>query len=171
VFDTPRPEGNVQLFSRYFDAIHSGFAFSNLSVVPWDASTADVYIDHDTLFFINGPVEDTVLVLFVNAADVLTDIQDMGFHESFDEVGWAPIVGWSDVRRFELIPGHIYVIWTWDERYAKMRVESISRETGWVNLRWAYQPIGPEDTLANRELTPPPPPQDESGVTSAAAER
>jgi hypothetical protein len=166
VFDTPRPEGTVDLYSRFVDPSRTGFEFATRAVGPFDGPMTDVFVDHDTLFFVDGSNVDTVLVLFLNSAYLDTDIQDMGFADSFDEIGWAPIEGWSDTRRYELIPGHIYVIWTQFERYAKMQVDAISPQTGWVRLKWAYQPAGPEDTLANRELMPRPPIEDADNTSS-----
>ena len=162
VFDTPRPEGEVELFSRFFQATMSGFDLSSGARVPWDATTADVFVDHDTLFITNGLVVDTVLIFFLNTTDVLTDIQDMGYSGSFDEIGWAPDAGWSDLQYYELVPGHTYVIWTSESHYAKMRVNSISRQTGWVNFQWAWQPS--LDSLGNRELIGPPPDIDDNPV-------
>ena len=37
----------------------------------------------------------------------------------------------------ELIKDHNYIVWTWDDHYAKFRVTSISNST--VSLDWAYQ--------------------------------
>ena len=45
----------------------------------------------------------------------------------------------------ELIPGHVYVVWTRDDHYAKFRVVSIGPSQ--VTLDWAYQ-IAP----GNQEL-------------------
>jgi hypothetical protein len=36
-----------------------------------------------------------------------------------------------------LVEGHVYVVWTWDDHYAKVRVVSISPNS--VVLDWAYQ--------------------------------
>jgi len=163
VFDTPRPEGEVELFSMFFQATTSGFDLSSGTRVPWDATTADVYIDHDTLFITEGLIVDTVLVFFLNAANLQTDIQDMGYSGSFDEIGWAPDAGWSDLRYYELVPGHTYVIWTSDSHYAKMRVNSISRQTGWASFQWAWQPS--LDSLGNRELIGPPQDMNDNPVT------
>ncbi len=153
VFDTPRPEGTVELRSRFKEPILSGFDLSQGARVPWDASTADVYVDHDTLF--RGA--ETLIVINLNAAGLATDIQDMGYHESFDEIGWAPDDGWSDLRKYELIAGHTYVVWTSDYHYAKMRVTALAHETGWVSFQWAYQTADTTNPYGNRELIGPPP--------------
>jgi len=132
VFDTPRPEGEVVL---YDEAVHqelSGYHFASYSRI--NPSLADVYVDR---------VEE---VFFLNVANDSTDIQDMGYSEIFNEIGYAPQDGWSDLGWVEIIVGHTYVIWTDDFRFAKMRVESIDHGDGIVLFRWAYQtaPNNPE---------------------------
>ncbi|UCC43278.1 MAG: hypothetical protein JSU65_09015 [Candidatus Zixiibacteriota bacterium] len=150
VFDTPRPEGNVTLYSLFFQPGASAFDFDTENILPWDAFNGDVYVDHAWL--INLP--DSQLIFFLNSSDDMTDIQDLGYTEDFDEIDWAPAEGWSDLRYYELIAGHTYVIWTHDYHYAKMRVTDLSRASGWVNFDWAYQTADATDTLGNRELLP-----------------
>ena len=151
VFDTPRPEGDVDLYSLYEQPTLAGFDLFEGQRVPWDANTADVFIDTATLIVNSQPFA----VFFINAANLETDIQDMGYTDSFDNITWAPDTGWSDLRYYELVPGHTYVIWTSDLHYAKMRVKYISRATGMVGFEWAYQLS--LDPHGNRELAPPPP--------------
>jgi hypothetical protein len=134
VFDTPRPEGNVALFDMAVEPSLSGYNFAARSVVAYDSPGADVYVDR-----VDG-------VFYLNVGNVNTDIQDMGFHESFDEVGWAPQDGWSSVGYFEIIPGHIYVIWTDDLHYAKLWVVSVNSSS--VSFRWAYQTDAENPELA-----------------------
>ena len=138
VFDTPRPEGMTALYSYYTDSSRAGFDLSAVSSrVPWHSASADVWID------------DAGGVFYLNAADINTDLQDLGFTANFDEVGYSPDSGWSALGYLELIAGHTYVIWTSDNYFAKMRVESISALSGQVVFQWAYQ----TDT-GNRELAP-----------------
>jgi hypothetical protein len=85
-----------------------------------------------------------------------TDIQDMGFTENFNEISYAPLDGWvpiqpdENVKYTEAVVGHTYVIWTWDNHYAKIRVKSISNER--IVFDWAYQLLEGEQQLkSNRD--------------------
>lgn len=138
VFDTPRPEGNVDLYDMAYDATRSGFSLANAVRVDFDSPLADIYVDK-----FDG-------ILYLNAANINTDIQDMGFHDSFDEVGWAPADGWSQLGYFEVIEGHIYVIWTDDLHFAKVQVLGVGANA--VSLAWAYQTSTSD--LGNQELAP-----------------
>lgn len=137
VFDTPRPDGSVNLYSLLFDPLVAGFALSaNPSRVAWNSGSADVYVD------------DVDGVFYLNAANDTTDIQDVGFTETFDEIGYAPQNGWSQLGYVELILGHTYVIWTKNYHFAKMRVVSINYQTGMVSFDWAYQTDADNPELA-----------------------
>lgn len=127
VFDTPRPDGTVRLYSFYLNGPQSGFNLTNRTVVPYNSVEADIFIDSA-----GG-------VYYINAANIDTDLQDMGYTADFDNIGYAPDQGWSEVGYFELIAGHTYVIWTDDDHYAKMRVTAINGAAGYVDFEWAYQ--------------------------------
>ena len=107
------------------------------------ASPAEVANNADIIF----TYDDQLGTLFVEAAHTDDDVQDFGYTGSLDEVDWAPEVGWSSVGWSELILGHSYIIWTGDNRYAKIRVIEIG-ET-WLRFDWAHQ----EDP-GNPELKP-----------------
>ena len=174
VFDTPRPDGQANLYSMSAQPSLAGFNLSTGDRVNWDAASADVFLTHDMIYYdidtiLNDTpavVVDSTVVFTINANQDpnldRTDIQDMGYTLSFDDVGWAPDRGWSQLQAYEVIEGHTYVIWTNDLHYGKMRVNSTSQIELLVNFDWAYQPIGPEDTLANRELIGPPPDAEEN---------
>ncbi|MEA3297444.1 MAG: hypothetical protein U9R56_06220 [candidate division Zixibacteria bacterium] len=134
VFDTPRPDGEITFFDEAIRPESSGFYFRNPAVVPSISSLADVYIDRD----ING-------VFYLNAANLNTEIQGMGYTSSFDDIGWAPQNGWSANGWAEIVSGHTYVIAIrndhGDLNYAKMRVLNENSETGAVTFQWAYQPM------------------------------
>jgi hypothetical protein len=134
VHDTPRPEGYN---ARLHDAagpndVLAGWDFSLWRTLPWDHVDTDIY-------FLRG--EDGVRLLV--AADLRTDIQDAGY-AGFDDVTWAPSEGWSPTGTVEAITGHVYVVWTRDNHFAKVRVTGQDNDS--VRFDWAYQvaPDNPE---------------------------
>lgn len=125
VYDTPRPEGFGATVTDYRTLpLKAGYDFSTLSSGPFDDQFTDFYFDAANGRFSMHVWTDT-------------DIQDMGYTSSLDEISSAPVQGWSPSKTVEAIPGHTYVIWTWDDHYAKVRVQ----ETGSTRLvfDWAYQ--------------------------------
>lgn len=138
VFDTPRPEG---FGDRIYDANgvdwpRSGWQFALARALPWDHDDADIYYI----------LSDGVGYLVTTGTD--TDIQDAGFGD-FDSVDWAPVEGWSPTGTAEVIPGHVYVVWTWDNHFAKLRARSLGGDS--LVFDWAYQ-VDP----GNQELGPRP---------------
>lgn len=133
---TPRVEGISLLSTMNDNAAQSGFDLSSASVVPFDNLLADFWIDRDLsgILFIN------VDTIGLTSAD-FGDIQDMGYTEDFDVIGAAPIPptsnGWSALRFYEVLDGHTYIIWTQDDRYAKVRILSQTATT--VTFEYAYQ--------------------------------
>ena len=143
VFDTPRPEGNAVVFDRAIEPSLAGYDLSGRVNVYWDSSAADIFIDR------------AVGTFYINVADALTDLQDVGYTSSFDDVGYAPTAGWSENGWAEIIAGHTYIVWTRDLNYAKMRVESINSSS--ISFRWAYQtdPDNPElIVIGNQDQKP-----------------
>ena len=69
--------------------------------------------------------------------DTDSDIQDMGPTGGILDITTAPASGWSTTHDVQLTVGHTYVVWTWDDHYAKFRVTSLS--SGRVVFDWAYQ--------------------------------
>jgi hypothetical protein len=134
VFDTPRPEGfDLPIASAAVDLDHSGYDFSRYSVLPFDDAETDIYYDTSgSSWLLVAPFTDT-------------DIQDMGPTQSFDDVDFAPVGGWSPTGTVEVIPGHAYVVWTYDNHYAKLRV--VSANASRIVVDWGYQ-VDP----GNREL-------------------
>lgn len=139
VFDTPRPEGEAVLFPREILQAASGFVFEVGAVTADTTMAADVYID-----IFNG-------VRYLNARDANTDIQDMGYTDTFDDIGFAPGDGWSQLGYVELVLGHTYIVWTRDDHYAKFRVRQVN-QSGSLVCQWAWQ-----SDPANRELIARPP--------------
>lgn len=139
VKDTPRPEGYDRVVLDYFTSPNkAGYDFSGYQVLPFD--------DIDTDFFFEN-FEGTY---YLNVWDD-TDIQDMGpTYDIYDITeaptgGWVPIYEGENVKYTEAIPGHTYVIWTWDDHYAKIRINSI--EGNAMSFDWAYQLVEGEREL------------------------
>lgn len=140
VFDTPRPEGRGITITDFRNIPEdAGFDFSLASTVRYDNPGADIYLEYD----------DILETFFLNVANVNTDIQDMGFTYEFDEIGYAPDSGWSQVGWVEVIQGHTYIIWTDDNHFAKIRPYAVFGTYG-VQVQWAYQ-----TDIGNLELARP----------------
>lgn len=137
VFDTPRIEGEKALFSNdQQGGLISGFNFATGFAVYDTSSLADIFVDR-----FQG-------ILYLNNANENNDIQDMGYTDpitfnndvlAFDNIGWAPQDGWSELGYVEVIEGHTYVIWTGDNHFAKMRVFNANPTTGLIEFNYAYQ--------------------------------
>jgi hypothetical protein len=124
-YDTPRPEGiDVHLANYRSVPSLAGYDFSTYSVGPYDDQYTDVYFET-----FNG-------VTYLNVWED-SDIQDMGYTRSIYDIGIAPDAGWSPSKDVRVIPGHTYVVWTWDNHYAKLRVSQLA--TSGVTFDWAYQ--------------------------------
>jgi hypothetical protein len=139
-FDTPRPAGiGVTVHAADFRPLESAIDFSDFQI-PNSFVTAAAAPDADIVFELVGDylyARGTFISGFAN------DIQDLGYTESMDDVSWAPGDGWSaSPIGVELIAGHTYAVWTWDDYYAKFRVHSIRAGGGvhqYATIDWAYQ--------------------------------
>lgn len=137
--DTPRPEGyGVRLYDFHAFPNDAGYEFSTSSIGPYDDQYSDVFFENygGTLYL-----------------DVWsdTDIQDMGYTATLDDISVAPTTGWAPSKSAEAIKGHTYVIWTWDDHYAKVRITDITSSS--VLFDWAYQTSTGNPEL-KRELPP-----------------
>jgi hypothetical protein len=129
VFDTPRPEDDgLFIFTLNNNPGNSGYDFSDSNIVAWNDIMADIYLDYDS----------SAGAMFINVANINTDIQDMGYTYDFDEIGYSPEFGWSDVGWVELIQNHTYIVWTADNHFAKIRPTSLAGDFG-AQFQWAYQ--------------------------------
>lgn len=138
VYDIPRPEGyNVGLTSFRSVPGSAGYDFSDYLVVPYHDAYADMWYEYYGGEYYMVVAEDT-------------DIQDMGPTGSILEIKYAPGSGWSPTHDVKLRPGHTYVVWTWDDHYAKFRVTALS--SGRVVFDWAYQ-LQQSTTLLKRGAT------------------
>ncbi len=139
VFDTPRPEGfNQAVFDYSYSPNSSGYDFSEFLVTAFDSDGADFFFEnYDGVFYLN--VWDD------------TDIQDLGETNDIYDISYSPIDGWvpmyegDNVKYVEVFPGHTYVIWTWDNHFAKVRVKRITSER--MVFDWAYQLVEGEREL------------------------
>ena len=132
VYDTPRPEGFKQIIYdfRNFPNI-SGYDFSNYKIDKYNSDNTDFFFEKD-----NG-----VYYLDVWAED--TDIQSMGRTNDIYDVSFAPTDGWvevqpnDNVKYVKAVRGYTYVIWTYDNHFAKIRVSEIYDDH--IEFDWAYQ--------------------------------
>ncbi len=123
-----RPEGQgVNLINRMVDPDRAGYDFSDYRVVHYDTDRTDVYVE----------MTPAGVPYFVVWKD--SEIQDMGYSRDLDEIRRAPENGWSPTKDAHIIVGHTYVIRTFDNRYAKMRVVYASNTS--VGFDWAYQTV------------------------------
>ena len=138
VFDTPRPSGN-NIILNDFNLIpdRSGFDFSQPArgAITWSLPVTDVYFGFDTV--VNVPY------LY---SDNLTEMQDMGYHEYFDEIDVSPVRGFT-TEFVELIEGHVYTLLTPDGHYGKIHIIAVSNAA--ITFDWAYQ-----IDLGNVQLAP-----------------
>lgn len=136
-YDIPRPEGyDVVLMNSRVAASQSGYDFSKYMIVAADDQYADMVFEGVT-----GSLKMMV------SDD--TDIQDMGPTGSILDVSQAPASGWSSTHDVPLTVGHTYVVWTWDDHYAKFRVSGLSQNR--VVFDWAYQLV-PSNRLMKRTV-------------------
>ncbi len=130
VFDTPRPAGRgLRVANSQVRPEEAGLDFSHLEVLDYRDLEADLY-------FWSTPEEGPWMVATERSDSVFTDIQDAGY-ASLDEIDWAPDNGWAPRGEVPLVTGHSYVVWTWDDHYAKFRVIDVSPDR--VVIDWAYQ--------------------------------
>ena len=130
VFDTPRPDGVITLFPNNVAPELAGFNFEAGSAVADTSPIADIYIDM------------TGDIYYINVADSVTDIMDMGYTSSFDDISFSPSTsvntGWAALPWVELVVGHTYIVWTRDNHFAKIRPELVN-PSGSVRCQWAWQ--------------------------------
>lgn len=127
-YDTPRPEGyGVDLNDYRTNPDIAGYDFSTYTIGPYDDKYTDIFFEYyQGRYYLNVWTD--------------SDIQDMGYTKSLYEIGAAPTGGWSPTKDVPLIAGHTYVVWTWDDHYAKLRVKSVSPSR--IVFDWAYQLAG-----------------------------
>ncbi len=135
IYATPRPEGFDQSIFDYrnFPDL-GGYTFNDYSVVPYDDQSTDFFFENYQGTYYLDVWDDT-------------DIQDMGPTQDIWDIPFAPSSGWSTTKDAIAIAGHTYVIWTWDNHYAKVRVSSITPNR--IVFDWSFQLVE-----GNRQLKP-----------------
>ncbi len=125
VYATPRPEGFGTKLNDYHGLPNlSGYDFSTYSIGNYNDDFTDVFFESASGRFYLNVWDDS-------------DIQDMGYTKSLYEIAAAPSAGWALSRSVETIPGHTYIVWTWDDHYAKVRVREVTSSR--VTFDWSYQ--------------------------------
>lgn len=136
---TPRPEGFDQILYDYRRfPNNAGYNFANSRLVNYQSQDADFFFEN-----YNG-------TFYLNVWDD-SDIQDMGKTQDIYDIPTAPARGWSPTKDTLAVIGHTYVIWTWDNHYAKIRITNITSER--ITFDWAYQEVkGNKDLKTGRDL-------------------
>lgn len=131
----PRPEGfNASIFDYINYPNTAGYSFTTYSAV--------YYKDAD-FFFENYQGE-----YYLDVWDD-TDIQDMGATTDIYDIPYAPETGWSTTKDERAVVGHTYVIWTYDNHFAKIRVKNITRDR--IVFDWAFQLV-PGSTMLKPKI-------------------
>jgi hypothetical protein len=146
VYGIARPQGLNQIL---FDAQRfpevSGYDFSEFALVAFDELSDDYSSD---VFF---DIFEGVYYLNVFAD---SEIQDMGLTNDIYDIlyapigGWVPLLGDDNVKYTEVFVGHTYVISTWDNHYAKIRIKEITGER--IVFDWAYQLVEGERQMKTK---------------------
>lgn len=140
VYSTPRPEGfNQSIFDYNRFPQNSGYSFSQYLVVPYDDLGSDVFFENYNGTFYLDVWDDT-------------DIQDMGITQDIYDIPFAPTAGWSTTKDVIAKVGHTYVIWTWNNHFAKLRVKTITNDR--IVFDWAYQLVEGNTQLKPKAKNP-----------------
>ena len=137
--DTPRPQGSVSFNLYSVSSGKIGFDFSNQRTVAWDSDNADVFVEFDTSLY----------QYFIDVANRSTYVQDFGFADGLQSIGWGEPgggAGWSELGWIELLVGHGYLVETSDQHYAALWIRDIDKNSRVIYVEWAYQtdPNNPE---------------------------
>ncbi len=137
VYAIPRPEGfDLALFNYKQYPNTSGYDFSSNTIGRYDDKYTDIFFDVDNGIYYMDVWQDS-------------DIQDMGYTKGLDDIVVAPVEGWSPTKDAMLIKGHTYVVWTWDDHYAKFRVIDIMSDHAIVD--WSYQLVVGNPNLKHQQ--------------------
>ena len=136
VWDTPRPEGR-RLFVYAFmnDSLKTNFDrcgidfsdYDDQMVQSLDNPSNDVYIDnYENVIYLNAFTDDT-------------DITQFGKTEKLNDVDYIipDSLEWAENGYVPLVEDYSYVIWTYDNHFAAIRVLEVYPNK--VIFEWAYQ--------------------------------
>ena len=144
-YDTPRPEGyNQSVFDYHNFPDLAGYSFSDFSTVAFDDDACDFFFDNDSGVYYLDVWSDT-------------DIQDMGATEDIYDISQAPLGGWvslqegDNIKYVRAIEGHTYVIWTWDNHFAKIRISLVTPQR--IIFDWAYQTVEGNPELKTKHIS------------------
>ncbi|MFC1556846.1 hypothetical protein ACFL5L_02550 [candidate division KSB1 bacterium] len=136
VWDTPRPEGyNLTVFALLYDSLNTNSSrcavdfsdYNSQMVQALDNPSNDIYIDNfEGTLYINAYAEDTDIALF-GVTSYLSDV-DYIDPEQYE---------WAEEGYFFLAEDYSYVVWTWDNHFAAIRVLEVYPDR--AVLAWAYQ--------------------------------
>ena len=73
----------------------------------------------------------------------------MGPTQDIWDIDYAPTSGWSPTKDEIAKVGHTYVIWTWDNHYAKVRISSMTSSR--IVFDWSFQLVKGERQLKPRK--------------------
>lgn len=133
IYSTPRPEGfNQSILDYRAFPDQGGYSFTTYSPIAYDDTESDFFFENYNGTFYLDVWDDS-------------EIQDMGSTSDIYDIPYAPLSGWSSTKDAIAKIGHTYVIWTWDNHFAKIRVKSITSSK--IAFDWAFQLVE-----GNREL-------------------
>ena len=124
-YDIPRPEGYDVVLSNYRQSpADAGYDFQDYSILGYNDQYSDMYFEYYNGEYYMDVRNDT-------------EIQDVGPTSSLLEIRQAPTTGWSSTHDVVLRVGRTYIVWTWNNHFAKFRVTGLSSSR--VVFDWAYQ--------------------------------
>lgn len=136
VWDTPRPEGRgLTVYPLFYDEWETNsnrcaldFSdYMDYMIQSIDNNSNDVYFDN-----YEG-------IIYINTFDDDTDIALFGYASSLEDVDYIDpdMFEWNSDGYLELMEDFAYVVWTWDNHFAVVRVQEVYQDM--VILEWAYQ--------------------------------
>ena len=126
--DTPRPRGSVHFDLGSVVTGKLGFKFSIHKII--DSHNGDIFAEFDT----------SLQQYFIDVSNSSTLLQDFGYIDDISAIGWGdPGGGWSELGWAELLVGHGYLVFTADEHYAAIRINSIDQTNKIIYADWVYQ--------------------------------
>ena len=89
----------------------------------------------ELILYVESDKQDCIYYLKAGYDD--NDIQDFGHIDSIDDIDDIPLNGWSQTGKVKAIAGHGYIIWTKNNHFAKIKINSIHDDH--IVFDWAYQ--------------------------------